>query len=106
MPVKKTNTYIKFGYAILAILFIIIFCSCINFKSNKIEYTSIRNKTNINSNIEGYSNIKETKTNNDIANIIENKLKSLNEELGGKNGRGRGVFRKRRRKFFIYRLFK
>tara|TARA_B100000902_G_scaffold305073_1_gene293440 strand:+ start:7630 stop:8100 length:471 start_codon:yes stop_codon:yes gene_type:complete len=91
MPVKKTNTYIKFGYAILAILFIIIFCSCINFKSNKIEYTSIRNKTNINSNIEGYSNIKETKTNNDIANIIENKLKSLNEELGGKNGKKEAI---------------
>ena len=50
MPAKKTDMYIKFGYVVLAILFIIIFCSCINFKNNKIEYNSIRNNTNINSN--------------------------------------------------------
>lgn len=87
MPAKKTDMYIKFGYVVLAILFIIIFCSCINFKNNKIEYNSIRNNTNINSNIEGYKNITETNTNNDIVNIIENKLKSLTEELGGKNGK-------------------
>ena len=87
MPAKKTDMYIKFGYVVLAILFIIIFCSCINFKNNKIEYNSIRNNTNINSNKEGYKNIKETNTNNDIVYIIENKLKSLTEELGGKNGK-------------------
>ena len=85
MAAKKTDMYIKFGYVVLAILFIIIFCSCINFKNNKIEYNSIRNNTNINSNSnsnkEGYKNIEETNTNNDIVYIIENKLKSLTEEL-------------------------
>ena len=91
MAAKKTDMYIKFGYVVLAILFIIIFCIFINFKNNKIEYNSIRNNTNINSNSnsnkEGYKNIKETNTNNDIVFIIENKLKSLTEELGGKNGK-------------------
>lgn len=83
--------YKNIAYSVLAILFIIIICSCFNFQQRVVQNLSFRDKTNINSNKEGFSNnkLKENKYNKDdnLLKMIENKLRGLTEELGGPEGK-------------------
>tara|TARA_B110000008_G_scaffold264225_1_gene288331 strand:- start:175 stop:654 length:480 start_codon:yes stop_codon:yes gene_type:complete len=83
--------YKKIAYTVLAILFIIIIFSCFNFQQRVVQNLSFRENTNLNSNIEGFTNskLKENKYNKDenIIKIIENKLRALTEEIGGNEGK-------------------
>ena len=87
---KKIYTY---GGIFIILVIIFIIYSSINNKKNAIinknvervieeKYTNIKN-----SNTEGYKNFGSKKSSeNDITNIIENKLKALTQELGNSSG--------------------
>lgn len=90
---KKIYTY---GGIFIILVIIFIIYSSINNKNNATinknvekviqeKYTNIKNNNNNNS--EGYKNFGNKKTSeNDITNIIENKLKALTQELGNADG--------------------
>ncbi len=92
---KKIYTY---GGIFIILVIIFIIYSSINNKNNAIinknvekviqeKYTNIKNNNNNNNNSEGYKNFGNKKTSeNDITNIIENKLKALTQELGNADG--------------------
>ena len=93
---KKIYTYGGI-FIILVIIFIIYFSinnknnATINKNVEKViqeKYTNIKNNNNNNNNnSEGYKNFGNKKTSeNDITNIIENKLKALTQELGNADG--------------------
>ena len=86
------ETYTNISYAVLAILFIVIIFSCFNFQQRVVQNLSFREVTNLNSNKEGFTsnrNLKENKykTDDNLLKMIENKLRGLTEELGGKEGK-------------------
>ena len=81
---KYKNT----AYLILAILFIGTIFICFRFQKRVVQNLAFREKININSNTEGFTNkLKENKYKDDnLFEIIENKLKALNLEIGGSEG--------------------
>ena len=86
------NVYTYGGLFIVLVIIFIIYCS-INNKNNAIINNNVKKViqekyTNIkDSNTEGYKNFSSKKSSeNDITNIIENKLKALTQELGNISG--------------------
>ena len=82
--------YKNLAYTVLGFLFIIIIFSCFNYQKKVVQNLSFRENTNLNSNIEGFTNNTLKKNNfnkdDDLFKMIQNKLKGLTEELGGKDG--------------------
>lgn len=91
---KFSNKFLEnSAYIILTLLILFVIFYCISFKARVIQNLSFREKINKNSNkkiIEGFGsgqkNEKEIET-DDIFQLIDRKLKSLFEEVGGKNGK-------------------
>jgi len=87
---KRNNNFIyTCGGIFIILLIIFIVFSSINNKNNSIINKNVEkviqeNYDNLNSK-EGYTNNKKT-SENDISNIIENKLKALTQELGSSTG--------------------
>ena len=82
----KTELYKKIAHVVLALLFIGIICSCFTFQRRVVQNLSFRENTNLNSNREGFGNKDKDNKDSDLIKLIENKLKGLQEELGGKTG--------------------
>ena len=82
----KTELYKKIAHVVLALLFIGIICSCFTFQRRVVQNLSFRENTNLNSNREGFGNKDKDNKDADLIKLIENKLKGLQEELGGKSG--------------------
>ena len=82
----KTELYKKIAHVVLALLFIGIICSCFTFQRRVVQNLSFRENTNLNSNREGFGNKDQDNKDADLIKLIENKLKGLQEELGGKTG--------------------
>ena len=85
----KLEIYKNVAYTILAILFIIIIFSCFNYQTQVVQNLAFRGIINRNSNIEGFTsnNLKKNDyKDEDLSSIITNKLKALNEEIGGSQG--------------------
>ena len=89
------NTIRNWAYGVLEFLIILIIFNCVNTHASVIDKLRLKN-TNLNSNLitkEGFtsSSFKSEKTkvenDNDIFKIIENKLRGLTEEIGGKSGK-------------------
>tara|TARA_B100000780_G_scaffold83755_1_gene57290 strand:- start:529 stop:996 length:468 start_codon:yes stop_codon:yes gene_type:complete len=82
----KTELYKKIAHVVLALLFIGIICSCFTFQRRVVQNLSFRDNTNLNSNLEGFGNKDRDNKDADLIKLIENKLKGLQEEMGGKSG--------------------
>ena len=82
----KTELYKKIAHVVLALLFIGIICSCFTFQRRVVQNLSFRENTNLNSNREGFGNKDKDNKDSDLIKLIENKLKGLQEEMGGKSG--------------------
>tara|TARA_Y100001970_G_C14252311_1_gene872760 strand:+ start:3850 stop:4326 length:477 start_codon:yes stop_codon:yes gene_type:complete len=85
----KLEIYKNVAYTILAILFIIIIFSCFNYQTQVVQNLAFRGIINRNSNVEGFTsnNLKKNDyKDEDLSSIITNKLKALNEEIGGSQG--------------------
>lgn len=82
----KTELYKNIAHVVLALLFIGIICSCFTFQRRVVQNLSFRENTNLNSNREGFGNKDKDNKDSDLIKLIENKLKGLQEELGGKTG--------------------
>ena len=83
---SRSELYKKIAHVVLALLFIGIICSCFTFQRRVVQNLSFRENTNLNSNREGFGNKDKDNKDADLIKLIENKLKGLQEELGGKTG--------------------
>jgi hypothetical protein len=83
---SRLELYKNIAYGILAFLFIGIIFSCFNYQQRVVQNLSFRDKTNLNSNQEGFSNKSKDNKDEDLVKLIENKLRGLTEELGGSSG--------------------
>jgi hypothetical protein len=93
----NSELYKKISHTILAILFVGIIVSCFTFQYRVVQNLSFRDKININSNQEGFTNAifsksikkenkKDKKESDDLIELMNKKLKGLTEEMGGSYG--------------------
>tara|TARA_B100000900_G_C20535962_1_gene698390 strand:+ start:868 stop:1377 length:510 start_codon:yes stop_codon:yes gene_type:complete len=99
---KLSNNSLQYiSYGILLVLFFFIIMYCFNYKYKVVQNLSFREKTNLNSNLlnsnnsfglntrEGFTlgSSKSSGESVDILEMINRKIRSLGEELGGESGK-------------------